>query len=138
MKYKRSLSLTGLLLVSVVVMCAGTIVSAAQSNSANVHTPSIVGAPPLLAGTGPAVCTEDSHTQDVFVTGADHALYWSQYTDVHSQGSWTKLGGYLTSSPAATAPRVGWIQVYARGSDGALYAQVTSGPGTYFQGWFKL
>jgi hypothetical protein len=35
--------------------------------------------------------------------------------------SWENLGGYLTSSPAATSPASGVIDVFVRGGDGALW-----------------
>ncbi|MGD0172417.1 MAG: DUF2334 domain-containing protein [Halobacteriota archaeon] len=76
----------------------------------------------LLAGTGPAAYNWGSAQTGVFVTGTNHALYqWTGST------GWVNLGGYLTSSPAATSPANGVIAVFVRGSDGALYKDTYAG-----------
>jgi peptidoglycan/xylan/chitin deacetylase (PgdA/CDA1 family) len=76
----------------------------------------------LLAGTSPAAYNWGSAQTGVFVTGTNNALYqWTGST------GWVKLGGYLTSSPAATSPANGVIDVFVRGSDGALYSKQLSG-----------
>jgi hypothetical protein len=55
--------------------------SAAQGNNANVQAPALVGAP--VASGAPAVCSADGagKTLDLFVRGADNALYWKNSSD---------------------------------------------------------
>ncbi len=101
----------------------------------------------LLAGTGPAAyswsipwsywdnvqqkqVTGVNQQLGVFVTGTNHQLYWMS-TDGTITHGWQSLGGYLTSSPAATAvgaqqqnnapAQGGIIDVAVRGGDGALW-----------------
>jgi hypothetical protein len=76
----------------------------------------------ILAGTSPAACNVSGQT-DWFVVGTNHQLYYA------STGSpnWVSLGGNLTSSPAATSPSSGVIDVFARGTNGALYTRHFSG-----------
>ncbi|MEI7828091.1 MAG: sialidase, partial [Euryarchaeota archaeon] len=56
-----------------------------------------------------------------FVVGTNHALYWS------TGDSWTNLGGYVSSSPGATSPSSGVIDVGVRGSNGAVYEKIYTG-----------
>ena len=62
-------------------------------------------------GTGPAVCSQDANSLDVFVQGTDHAL-WYKHLDGASWGSWKSLGGVLTSDPAAVSRSAGKIDVF--------------------------
>jgi hypothetical protein len=73
----------------------------------------------LLAGTGPAAYAWGDVRIGIFVTGTNKALYhiWNG----GAWSSWQNLGGVLTSSPAATSPTSGVIDVYGRGTDGALW-----------------
>jgi hypothetical protein len=48
------------------------------------------------------------------------ALYHKSYSGSTWSG-WENLGGKLTSSPAATSPGTGQIDVFVRGTDGALW-----------------
>jgi hypothetical protein len=73
----------------------------------------------LAPGTGPAVCAQNANSLDVFVQGTNGALYHKSYTGTWT--SWQNLGGYLTSSPAATSPANGVIDVFVRGTNGALW-----------------
>jgi len=91
----------------------------------------------LLAGTGPAACMEDAHTQDVFVTGTNGALYWSHWTSNTGYSAFKSLGGVLTSSPAASSFAPGWIQVFGRGGDGALWSRYTTNGGASWSTWYK-
>ena len=74
----------------------------------------------LLEGTGPAVYPSSSLATRMFVIGTNHELFWWH-------GTYTSLGGYLTSSPAAAA--IPFQIVFARGADGALWGK------EYFNGW---
>lgn len=143
MKRKRSIisiSLVTLVVFSLCAVCASTSVSAAPSggpsaSSANVQS-GLVGAQ-LQAGTGPAVCSQDANSIDLFVTGTNGALYWSHWSGV-TWSSWTNLGGYLTSSPAAVSYADGVIDVFVRGGDGALWSRATSNGGTSWHNWYKI
>jgi C1A family cysteine protease len=72
----------------------------------------------LASGTGPAACSQGSRL-DVFAEGTNGALY--QKTSTGSWSGWISLGGALTSSPAATSPTSGVIDVFVRGTDGAVW-----------------
>jgi hypothetical protein len=90
-----------------------------------------------LAGTGPAAYAFNDGSQiGVFVTGTSHALYhlWANSTGVYG---WENLGGYLTSSPAATSPTPGWIDVFGRGGNGALWG-MPNGGGASWGAWENL
>jgi hypothetical protein len=93
----------------------------------------------LLTGTGPAACnwTANGETNiGVFVTGTDHALWWYFNRGV---AGWSSLGGYLTSSPGAQTPPVsGYIYVFVRGGDGALWSRSTSNGGYSWSSWYSL
>ncbi len=67
----------------------------------------------------PAVVSTPSGT-DVFVRGADNALWEDTYTN-GAWGSWVGLGGVLSASPTAAALGQDRIDVFVRGTDGALY-----------------
>lgn len=82
----------------------------------------------LLEGTGPAVVSMDTGIK-YFVIGTDNALYWS------SAASWKSLGGYLTSSPAATSHHLSGIYVGARGGDGAFWEKLTNDAGASWAPW---
>jgi len=86
----------------------------------------------LLAGTGPAACeiygNDYGQLIDVVVTGTGHALYHKAYVPgsepSKSWSEWQNLGGYLTSSPAATfllwpSPFQGYV--FVRGGDGEIW-----------------
>jgi len=124
MKHKRSvisIAMATLVVVSLCAVCASTSVSAAPSSSANATTSAaLVGAPAGVVG-APAVCSQAANSYDLFVRGTDNALYW-RHEAGGVWGSWVNLGGFLTSSPAATSPHSsGYLAVLARGGDGALW-----------------
>jgi hypothetical protein len=64
----------------------------------------------------PAVVIDTQGRRWVFVRGTDAALWFSRDNE-----PWTKLGGTLTSGPAADAGPDGRIDVVVRGSDGGQY-----------------
>ncbi|MGD0171580.1 MAG: hypothetical protein ABSB81_05605 [Halobacteriota archaeon] len=95
----------------------------------------------LLAGTSPAAYSFTSGTTTQvgwFVTGTDHALYQSWSNNGVQSPSWVNLGGYLTSSPAATSPGNGVIDVFVRGTNGALYERTTTNGGATWSSWASL
>ncbi len=97
----------------------------------------------VASGTGPAVCSSNSSRLDLFVQGTDGQLY-EKYT-TNGGSSWTSwqslgapLGGKLTSSPAATSPASGVINVFVRGSDGALWQRTTTNGGASWSAWASI
>jgi thiol-disulfide isomerase/thioredoxin len=58
---------------------------------------------------------------NLFAQGIDHALWYKHYQSGSGWSAWQSLGGQLTSSPAATSPVRGLIDVFARGTDGAVW-----------------
>ncbi len=75
----------------------------------------------IYPGTGPSATlwlAQDSHDVKlaVLVTGGDRALWHLTSTSV-----WQRIGGVLTSSPAASLQPPGGLYAYVRGADGALW-----------------
>ena len=75
----------------------------------------------VAANTGPGACSSGSGGLDVFVQGTNGALYHTSYTVGSGWSAWGFLGGGLTSSPAATSPSIGLMDVVVRGGDCAVY-----------------
>jgi peptidoglycan/xylan/chitin deacetylase (PgdA/CDA1 family) len=97
----------------------------------------------LLNGTGPAAYEFGGSRTGVFVTGTNNALYhiWTDFSGSWSSSSWSSwqnVGGYLTSSPAAASPSSGVINVYVRGSDGALWERSATYGGVSWSTWSKV
>ncbi len=100
----------------------------------------------LLAGTGPAAYSfftpAGIRQLGWFVTGTNHALYQRWSNDGFQSPSWVNLGGYLTSGPAACAYEGqrgnSFIDVFARGGDGALWDKATFNGGTTWSSWSSL
>jgi hypothetical protein len=94
----------------------------------------------LLAGTSPAAYGWSGTDQGGwFVTGTNHGLYfmWKEGT---TTSSWINLGGYLTSSPGATA-RGGMtsaIDVFVRGGDNGLWRRDSADMGNNWSGWTSI
>jgi hypothetical protein len=61
-----------------------------------------------------------SNSLNLFAKGTDGALWW-KYWNGTSWAGWQSLGGKLTSSPAATSPANGVIDVVVRGGDNGLW-----------------
>ena len=87
---------------------------------------------PAKTISGPASVSWDGQRIDVFVIGTDRGL-WHSYASVNSSGEpagwspWENLGGVLTTSPAASSPAPGLLDVTARGSDGRVYHRAWTG-----------
>ena len=85
----------------------------------------------MLAGTGPTAYVWGKtflvHEQiGWLITGTNHALYHMRQDSAGTHG-WENLGGYLTSSPAATSTGTGVIDIFACGSNGALWTRHYAG-----------
>jgi hypothetical protein len=68
------------------------------------------------------------------VSAAIHLSQQQQYEA--NWGEWTNLGGTLTEPPGATATRQGKVEVFGRGTDGALYQRSWSGQ--VWSGWVRV
>ncbi len=113
----------------------GALYSRWTSDGARSWTPWYTVGGQLLADTGPAAYAYGGSggTIGVFVTGTNHHLYHLNWDG----SGWKDLGGYLTSSPAVVTPAPGYIQVYGRGSDGALYSRWSGNGGSTWTPWYK-
>ncbi|MFE0463517.1 hypothetical protein ACFW1A_30115 [Kitasatospora sp. NPDC058965] len=101
------------------------------------------GAPPpgTAAGASPTVSSLQPGRLDVFVRGADGAI-WHQYWDVNAYflnanggwSAWESLGGNLASNPTAVSWSSSRLDLFATGTDGNIYQKYwTSGGG--WTGW---
>jgi thiol-disulfide isomerase/thioredoxin len=72
----------------------------------------------------------------LFVQGTDQALWTKYYQSASGWSGWQSLGGSLTSSPAATSPGSGLIDVFARGTDGAVWYKDWNGAA--WSSWHSL
>jgi hypothetical protein len=74
----------------------------------------------VLAGTSPTAYNWGTTQIGWFVTGANNQLYlnYQTFTPGGTTSGWQNLGGYLTSSPGATAKAPGLIDVFGRGGSG--------------------
>ena len=66
---------------------------------------------------------------DLFVRGADAALWHRGWTTASGWLPWERLGGVLTSGPAATSTSFGRVDVYMAGTDGGLWTIAWTGSG---------
>ncbi len=145
-------SLLGIAMATIVIaalgaVCVSTSASGAVSSNASVKaSPNLVGNP-IPASTGPSECIPtDYHYLYLFVQGYDGALWYNQEnltgTNLPNWGwsGWTSLGkpstGNLTSSPCAISRQTGVIDVYVRGTDGAVWERSFSS-GTW-HGWYEV
>jgi hypothetical protein len=127
-----SIALATVMLFSLCAVCASTSVSAADSGSSRASvkaSPDLVGAP-IPADTGPSsFITKDERYFYLFVKGYDGALWYNredlakQYEANWGWEGWKSLGGQLSSSPCAVSRQDGVINVYVRGTNGAVYAR---------------
>jgi hypothetical protein len=141
MKHNRifiSVAMAALVLVSLCAVGASTLTASAAQGSSNVQAPTLVGAP--VGAGAPGVCSVDGKVLDLFIRGgSDNALYLKISPDGITWPSTSKLiGGVLTAPPAATSAN-GVIQVFVRGTTGAVYQQVSSDGGqTWLPFWRNL
>jgi hypothetical protein len=120
--------MAALVLVSLCAVGASTVsVSAAQGSSANVQATGVVGAP-VGVGAPAAYAVDPTHT-DLFIRGADNALWVKNGTLNTTTGNWTwltatSLGGVMASAPSAISSTSGVVDVFYRGSGGAAIWEV--------------
>jgi Repeat of unknown function (DUF346) len=94
-----------------------------------------LGAPPpgIASGSAPAVASWGASHLDVFVRGADNAI-WQATWNGSAWSGWTSLGGTITSSPAAVSWGSGRIDLFGIGSGGVVYHKYYSGS---WSGWLS-
>jgi hypothetical protein len=88
-----------------------------------------------MAGTGPATTSGEAGAPVLFAVDTSGHVWW---TDPESGGSWSSIGGSATSSPAATTLSNGVIDVFVRGTNGALYENTAANYGASWSGWTSL
>ena len=138
-----SITLATLLLVSLCTVCVSTSLSAAGgTSSATVQPPAALVGNPIPVGTGPSLIISGNYMY-IFVKGYDGALWYNRNDLVTPNlpnwgwSGWMSLGVQLSSSPCAVSRQAGIIDVYMRGTDGALwYMSYQSGSG--WSGWEPL
>jgi hypothetical protein len=74
----------------------------------------------------PAITGGDNGRIDVFVRGADHALWSRTLRPGQPLGRWKRLGGHLSSGPAAVSVGNGVVEVAAAGADHAVWTTSTT------------
>jgi hypothetical protein len=73
---------------------------------------------------------------DLAVKGGDNAIWFQSYVPGRGWSGWVSRGGNLTSAPALNSQADGIVNLWARGTDGALYQQYWDG--TAWSAWFSL
>ncbi len=73
---------------------------------------------------------------DVAVKGGDNAIWLRTYQPNVGWHQWGSLGGNLTSAPALNSQSAGVLNVWARGTDGAV--KQNAWDGLKWSGWFNL
>ncbi len=133
--------IVAIMLSSLCAVCATTGVAATDNSKAPSQAPSLVGAQ-MPSGAAVVACGEDKLF--IFAKGANNALYWKSGTpSTNTWSDWKSLGGRLTSDPAAASPYAGpmpdqRINVYVRGTDGALWEISTTNGGLNWGSWTKI
>jgi RHS repeat-associated protein len=84
------------------------------------------------AGSGPAVSSWAANREDLFVHGADNAI-WHKSWNGSTWSAWESLGPTIVSNPAAVARTTNAIDVFGLGSDGNIYQK--SWNGTAWSAW---
>jgi len=132
------------------VSTSGALVGRTTTNGGAAWTAITLPPSQVAAGTGPAA-TYNAATGEVdvfYVNSGTNALMWDSLP-ANANNMQQNLGGIVTASPGAVAPRAilttlagapatttGSIDVFVRGSTGALYEKVYSMGG--FGGWTKF
>ncbi len=93
-----------------------------------------IGAPPGGATSAPAAISNSPGRIDVFVRGADSAIWRRTWTT--SWSPWTTVGGIASSAPAVASRGTNRLDLFVRGTDGQVYRRVNDGAG--WSGWSSL
>jgi hypothetical protein len=73
---------------------------------------------------------------DIAVKGGDNAIWMRSYIPGSGWNNWGSLGGALTSAPALNSQSAGIVNVWSRGTDGAVYQDAWNG--SSWSGWASL
>jgi hypothetical protein len=73
---------------------------------------------------------------DVAVRGTDNQIYHRWFSPSTGWAGWDSLGGAATSAPTINSQADGILNVFIRGTDGAVWQK--SWTGTEYTGWFTL
>jgi hypothetical protein len=92
-----------------------------------------LGAPPpgIAPGSSPAVSSWGPGRLDVFVRGADNAIWHAAYAGRWT--TWGSLGPLIVSSPAAVSWAPNRIDLFGTGANGIIYHK--SWNGSVWSGW---
>ncbi len=82
--------------------------------------------PGIASGSGAAVSSWAASRLDVFVRGADNAI-WHAWWDGSKWNSWVSLGPAIVSNPAAVSWGPNRIDLFGVGTDGNLYWKTWNG-----------
>ncbi|WP_052070237.1 hypothetical protein [Streptacidiphilus albus] len=109
-----------------------------QSTSVSPHWSdwlSEIGSPPvgLASGSSPVTSSWGPDELEVFVRGADGAIWHDWYSTNSGYGHWESLGGTFTSNPAAVSTGTNRIDLYGTGTDGKIWHE--SWNGSSWTGW---
>jgi hypothetical protein len=137
MNHKRT-TIMSIVLATVMLVSLFAVVSSAASVSGQASGTTVVGQ--TMAGTGPATAYGAAGIP-VLVAVDTSGQVWCMLPSNSTPGSWTSIGGSATSSPAATTPSLNptaVIDVFVRGTDGALYERSTLNDGASWGAWSNL
>jgi hypothetical protein len=92
-----------------------------------------LGAPPpgIAIGSAPAVSSWAAGRLDVFVRGADNAIWHASFSGRWS--GWQSLSPQIVSSPAAVSWAPSRIDLFGTGGNGAMYHKAWTG--SAWSGW---
>jgi hypothetical protein len=105
-------------------------------------------APPTIAALGyagssagaiigkPTITSRARGEYDLAVTGADGTAWLGHYTPATGWSGWQSLGGAATSGLSITTEGATSLQVFQRGTDGAVYVDTMTG--STWSGWSRL
>jgi hypothetical protein len=87
----------------------------------------------LKASSAPAVCAQNANGLDVFVRTAYNTYWHNRWNSTKGWSYWEPIGGILIASPASISLTSGTIDVFVRGSEGAVRQ-------THYNGteWFQI
>lgn len=91
----------------------------------------------------PAAVVNADGRMEVFARGTDNAIYQKNQTWPNGPwwpvfGFWNSLGGVLVGPPAAARNADGRLEIFARGTDNAIWHKWQLSPGGGWSGWASL
>jgi acylphosphatase len=91
----------------------------------------------------PSAVVNNDGRMEVFAKGTDNAIWQKYQTWANGPwwpvfGLWNSMGGVLTSPPVAARNGDGRLEIFARGTDNAIWHRWQVSPGGNFSGWASL